>query len=49
MDSSLVGETGSVVAVEPDPENLVTLKKNIAINSLKNVEVVKKALFSESN
>ncbi len=49
MASSLVGESGRVIAVEPDPENLAILKKNIAINSLKNVEVVGRALFSESN
>ncbi len=49
MASSLVGESGRVIAVEPDPENLVSLKRNVAINSLKNVEVVEKALFSESN
>lgn len=49
MASYLVGESGRIIAVEPDPENLATLKKNIEINSLKNVEVVEKALFSESN
>lgn len=26
MASSLVGESGRVIAVEPDPENIVTLK-----------------------
>lgn len=49
MASYLVGESGRIIAVEPDPEDLGTLKKNIEINSLKNVEVVEKALFSESN
>lgn len=49
MASYLVGESGRIIAIEPDPENLATLKKNIEINGLKNVDIVEKALFSESN
>ena len=49
MAPYLVGESGRIIGVEPDPENLATLKKNNEINILKNVEVVEKALFSESN
>lgn len=49
MASYLVGESGRVISIEPDPENIVTLKNNIALNNLRNVEVVEKALFSESN
>lgn len=45
MASYLVGESGRIIGVEPDPENLATRKKNIEIKSLKNVEVVEKALF----
>lgn len=47
--SFLVGDTGRVIAIEPDPENLMTLQMNIAINTLKNVKVIERALFSESD
>lgn len=46
--SRLVGETGRVIAVEPSPPNLAKLRRNIEINGIRNVEVVPKALWSES-
>lgn len=42
-----VGSTGKVIAYEPDPYNWVILNKNIELNNLKNVEVVKKGLFDK--
>lgn len=41
--SRWVGDTGRVIAVEPMPENLAILKKNIELNGLTNVTVVEKA------
>ena len=48
ISSILVGNTGRVLAVEPDPENLNILKKNIELNDLKNIEIINKALYNES-
>jgi len=41
------GPTGKVIAIEPDDENIKTLKRNIAHNNLNNVIIIKKALWSE--
>jgi len=46
--SRLVGPTGRVYAFEPIPQNLATLKHNIALNGLTNVVVVEKALSSRT-
>ncbi|HWF33290.1 MAG TPA: FkbM family methyltransferase [Solirubrobacteraceae bacterium] len=46
--SRLVGPHGSVYAFEPIPENLVTLRHNIALNRLTNVVVVEQALSSST-
>lgn len=43
-----VGDIGTVLAIEPEPENINILKKNIELNNLKNVEIVTKALYKES-
>lgn len=48
ISAILVGDTGSILAIEPDPENLSILKKNVELNILKNVEIISKALFNES-
>lgn len=48
ISSVLVGDSGLVLAVEPDPENLSILKKNLELNNLKNVDVINKALYKES-
>lgn len=47
--SRWVGADGKVVVVEPMPENLAILKKNIALNELKNVVVVPKAAGDRSD
>ncbi len=44
--SFLAGDGGHVIAIEPDPQNLKILKKNIELNNLKNVEIVNKALYA---
>lgn len=46
--SRLVGPTGKVIAVEPSPPNLAKIRRNLEINQITNVEVVPKALWSES-
>ena len=46
--SRAVGPTGKVIAVEPDPDNLVLLRKNLDVNGCDNVVVVPFALGSES-
>lgn len=46
--SKLVGPTGKVIAVEPSPPNLERLRRNLALNGASNVEVIPKALWSES-
>jgi FkbM family methyltransferase len=46
--SRLVGPTGKVYAFEPIPENLVTLRHNIALNNLTNVIVVEQALSAST-
>jgi FkbM family methyltransferase len=47
--SRWVGDDGKVIVVEPMPENLAILKKNIALNELKNVIVVPKAAGDRSD
>jgi FkbM family methyltransferase len=46
--SRWVGSTGKVIAVEPIPENVAILRKNIELNKLTNVVVVDKAVGSSS-
>ena len=41
--SRWVGNGGKVIVIEPMPENLAILKKNIELNSLENVVVIEKA------
>jgi len=42
--SKLVGEGGNVISVEPNPESLQNLRKNISLNELRNVILVAKAV-----
>lgn len=46
--SKLVGETGKVLAIEPDSRNLLKLAKNLDINDCKNVTIIGSALGAES-
>jgi FkbM family methyltransferase len=42
----IVGDKGKVIAIEPDPNILGFLKRNIESNSLRNVIVVSKGIYS---
>jgi len=42
--SKLVGKSGKIIAVEPDPVFFKMLKRNIIINQISNIIAVKKAL-----
>lgn len=40
MESKLVGNAGTIVAIEPSPANVELLKRNLALNSVANVKVI---------
>ena len=42
--AKLVGPTGRVLAVEPDPHNVALLRRNLGLNRCDNVQVIEKAL-----
>jgi len=44
--SKLVGPQGKVIAIEPDPNSVAFIEKNIEANELDNVTVIPKALWS---
>ena len=44
--AKIVGEDGLVVAIEPDPVHVKYLEKNVELNDLKNVLIVKKAVWN---
>lgn len=46
--SRLVGDNGLVIAMEPDPDQYERLIKNIEVNSVKNIRVIKKGLWGEN-
>jgi len=43
-----VGPKGKVIAYEPDPYNIIMLKKNIKLNKLSNVTIIQKGLFDKN-
>ena len=45
--AQLVGQTGTIVAVEPSPENLPELELNVVRNKLRNVQIVAQAVGAE--
>ncbi len=47
MEAKAVGENGAVYAIEPVPENVELLKKNVTTNTYKNIEVIKAAAGSK--
>ncbi len=49
MLARCVGPTGRVIAIEIVPDTAARLRRHIAMNGLENVEVIEKALSSESN
>jgi len=46
--AKLVGDKGLVVAIEPDPNNLVLLQRNIENYNLSNVKIVGKAAYNRT-
>jgi FkbM family methyltransferase len=46
--AKLVGKSGKVFAVEPDPANAALLRENVRLNGLANVEIIQKAAWSTS-
>ena len=44
--SAAVGETGRIIAIEPEPQNFACLRKNIETNQLHNVIPIQKMLWS---
>ena len=47
--AKIVGNSGSIIAVEPQDTNIEYLKENIRLNALKNVKVINKALYQHDN
>lgn len=47
--SKKVGRTGKVISFEPDPYNIIMLEKNLFLNNVKNVTIVKKGLYSKED
>lgn len=47
--SEKVGENGKVIAIEPMPDNLKILKKNVVENNLKNVVIVPNGVWKEKD
>ncbi len=47
VSSFRVGPNGQVIAFEPDPGTLEILRKNIALNNIKNITIIQKGLWSE--
>ncbi|MEK7991784.1 MAG: FkbM family methyltransferase [Thiotrichaceae bacterium] len=47
--AQLVGETGRVIAFEPDPDNFELLHKNVSLNQYHNVTLIQKAVASENS
>jgi len=49
MFSRLVGETGTVIAFEPEPDMFAAFEMNISANSIKNIECHRLALGAKSS
>lgn len=45
--AKLVGDSGLVVAIEPEPRTLALLQRNIESHGLTNVKVISKAIYNE--
>ena len=48
LASRIVGKSGQVVAIEPEPENFDRLEQNIKLNHVDNITAVNKAIWHES-
>jgi FkbM family methyltransferase len=47
--SRWVGDAGKVIVIEPMPDNIAILDKNIELNDLKSVTLIEKAASSFAN
>jgi len=47
--SRVVGNNGRVFSIEPNPENLNFIRRNIELNSIKNIVVIDKAISDKSS
>ncbi|WP_420318302.1 FkbM family methyltransferase [Ekhidna sp.] len=47
--SKKVGPDGHIIAIEPIPDNIEYLRKNIAINEIENVTIVPKGVWNEND
>lgn len=47
--SEKVGQTGQVIAIEPIPENIAILRKNISDNDLSNVQIIPKGVWKQKD
>ena len=45
--ANLVGESGKIYAIEPEPANYALLTKNVEVNGYKNVIPIQKAISNE--
>lgn len=48
MELSIIGEKGTLIAVEPSPSNIQLLRRNIKLNGYENVEVHQAAISDKS-
>lgn len=48
MEAKLVGPDGEIIAIEPSPRNIKLLKKNIALNHLKQIKVIPGAVSDKA-
>lgn len=48
MEAKAIGNKGKVYAIEPSPDNVELLKKNIKENGYRNIEVIQSAIGSEN-
>lgn len=46
MESKLIGKTGKIYAIEPDPRNIEFLKKNIKLNTIDNIANIRQVAIS---
>lgn len=48
MELSLIGEKGTLIAVEPSPSNIRNLRKNIELNGYENIEIHQAAISEKA-
>lgn len=48
LAAKIIGETGIVIAFEPDPNNCANIERNLNLNNINNVKIIKKGLWSDN-